>query len=329
MKNQALQHALEELPGESIGASSPQVKRLGELVDGELPLQMFLEKLLPELSQLLGGLAAVAWMKAQGASGAVFGIRYQMDALLGSISEQKKHERLVQLAWQQKQPLLAEPARLGRKVSPPDAVHSPDSTHVADLSQTPGGANPTSYPLLFGPILHLGEPVALLEIVLAEQAQPLSQKQRQLFLRAIQLICERVYGGLRRRMTLPAATLVQAEEHMQQLTEEVKVIQQQIVRSIETRLQTFFGWSFASLAENQAFAKLVHHLLDSHGLRVVCPECGHPAILRCLRAGNAKHGAFVFDHYLETGRTFHGGPTTVPLIRVVSKPARRVASSAG
>ncbi len=311
MDVQVLQQALQNLPNDEGGPSASQVRKLGKLVDGDLPLQTFLERLLPQLCELFGGSAAVAWMKAQGASGAVFGVRYQMDQLLSSVAEQKKHERLVQLAWQQKQPMLAEPAAR-RAVS-------------GQKKEAAGSHNPTGYPLLFGPILHLGEPIALLEIVLAETTQSMGQAQKQLYLRGAQLIAQRVYGGLKRRMTMPAATLGQAVEQLEQLSGEVESIQSQIRRSIEARLQQFHGWAFGSLAENQAFAKMVHQILDSHGLRVRCPECGSPAILRCLRAGNAKNGAFVFDHYLDTGRTFHGGPTTVPLLQVVSKPARRAA----
>lgn len=311
MDAQALQQALRALPTDEGGPSANQVKRLSQLVDGDLPLQTFLEELLPQLCDLFGGIAAVAWLKAHGASGAVFGVRYRMDRLLDSIAEQKKHERLVQLAWQQQQAMLAEPAV---------------ERSSLDVSKE-GAHNTTGHPLLFGPVLHLNEPIALLEIVLPEAAGPLTQAQRQLYLRSVKLVAERVYGGLRRRMSMPAATLGQAVEQLEQLTTEVQSYQMQIRRSIEARLQQFHGWAFASLAENQAFAKLVHQILDSYGLRVECPECGSPAILRCLRAGNAKHGAFVFDHYLDSGRTFHGGPTTVPLIRVVAKPARRAALS--
>ncbi len=307
-----IQVAFQSLPGEERGRSASQVVKLGELVDSDLPLQSFLEQLLPQLCVLFGGTAAVAWMKAFGASGAIFGVRYQMDRLLSSITEQKKHERLVQLAWQQKQPLLAE------STAEPGAL---------GLSAGQPTANTTGYPLLFGPILHLNEPIALLEIALAASVQPLSKSQRQLYLRAVKLVSERVYGGLRRRMAMPAASFDKAVGQLEQLGTEVLSLQQQILQRIETRLQQFHGWAFASLAENQAFAKMVHQMLESHGMRVKCPECGHAAILRCLRVGNAKHGAFVYDHYLERGRTFHGGPSTVPLIRVVAKPARRPALS--
>ncbi len=336
-----LHQALQLLPGDADPPQASQVRILGDLIDGDLPLQTFLEQLLPQLCSLFGGSAAVTWMKAHGTSDAIFGVRYQMDQLLTSIADQKKHERLVQFAWQHKQPLLAEgtangddaPFSLGR-LSPEtrEPARSPPSRPVAAVADSDAAPNSTRYPLLFGPILHLGEPIALLEVALAHHhsdssATPLSQAQRQLYLRSIKLVAERVYGGLRRRMAMPAPRIDKAVEQVEKLTAEVHALQHQIMQRIEVRLQQFHGWAFGSLAENQAFAKLVHQMLESHGLRVECPECGHPAILRCLRVGNAKHGAFVFDHYLDTGRTFHGGPTTVPLIKVVAKPARRVALS--
>lgn len=304
MDGQVLEQALDGLPNIETRPSAEQVRELAKLVDSDLSLQMFLEQLLPQLCSLFAAPAAVAWMRTQGTAGAVFGVRYRMDQVVSSLSEQKKHERLVQVAWQQRSATLAEPT----------------STRGADASDSD---NPTGHLILFAPILHLGEPIALLEVVLPESRTPLSSPQRHLYLRCIQLVAERVYGGLRRRMSMPAANLEQALGQLKQLTSDVEAVQQQIRRTLEQRLQQFSGWSFTSLGENQEFAKLVHQLLEGHGLRVECLECGNPAILRCLRAGNAKHGAFVFDHYLDSGRTFHGGATTVPLIRVVPKPARR------
>lgn len=298
--NALLEQALACLP-DSVD-STESVRQLAELVDSDLPLQSFLELLLPRLCRLYNAPAAVAWMKTQEA---VFGVRYRMDSLLSTIPEQKRHERLVQFAWQQKQPTLVEPT--DRSKPTPEAVSS---------------ENPIAHRLLFAPILHLGEPIALLEVVLPQKAA-LSQEFKQFYLRSAQLVAERVYGGLKRRMAMPAAQLTRAEGELQRLTADLQMLQLQIQRTIEARLAVFHGWSFGSLAENQEFAKMVHHILDSHGLRVVCPECGHPAILRCLRAGNAKNGVFVFDHYLKSGRTFHGGPTTVPALKVVGKPARR------
>lgn len=326
-----IQQALQMLPGNAQSPQPSQVSSLGELIDGDLPLQSFLEQLLPQLCTLFGGSAAVAWLKAHGTSDAIFGVRYQMDKLLTSVAEQKKHERLVQLAWQQKQPLLAEAAGDGTTTSFSLGQPLPAAGESVALGAQASTTDASGYPLLFAPILHLGDPIALLEVALSAPQQPppaaLSQAQRQIYLRSIKLVADRVYGGLRRRMAMPPARIDNAIEQVERLTAEVTSLQQQISHRIEMRLQQFHGWAFASLSENQAFAKLVHQMLDSHGLRVECPECGHPAILRCLRVGNAKHGAFVYDHYLDTGRTFHGGPTTVPLIKIVAKPARRPALS--
>lgn len=328
LSKQSLQQTLDELPNALVGAAAARVQQLGQLVDGDLPLQSLLERLLPELTGLLNGEAAVIWMRAEGASGAVFGVRYKMDAVLDSIAGQKKHERLVQLAWQQKQALLAEPATRKPVVNSSGNDSSSIKSGGLDSSSSQAQSeNSTGRCILFAPILHLGEPIALLEIVLDASQSGLSQAKRQLYLQGVQLIAERIYGGLKRRMTLPAATMSRAQEELAGITEEVNELQQQILMQIERRLQRMKGWAFSSLAENQAFAKSVHQLLDGHGLRVICPECGSPAILRCLRAGNAKNGAFAFDHYLDTGRTFHGGSTTVPLLRVVKKPARRAALS--
>lgn len=310
------------------GESDTHVKQLAELIDSDLPLQSFLELLLPQLCNLYKAPAAVAWMKTQGA---VFGVRYRMDAFLSTIAQQKRHERLVQIVWHQKQATLAEPRSAPLQQSEVNESAS-DLLQVADASSVsaPNDANnPTNNRLLFAPIIHLGEPLALLEIVLPVTSEPLTQLNRQAYLRSAQLVAERVYGGLKRRMAMPAAQISRAESELNKLTSDLQMLHLQIQRTIEARLAQFQGWTFGTLAENQEFAKLVHQLLESHGLRVVCPECGHPAILRCLRAGNAKNGVFVFDHTLDTGRTFHGGPTTVPLLRIVVKPARRGITPSG
>lgn len=303
MTLEMLQDALQELPNDSAVPTMAQVKRLAKLIDGDQPLQPFLEQLMPQLCEIFSAVAGVAWLRAHAVQGAIFGVPYQMDRVIQSALDQKKHEKLVQLAWQQRQTMLAEP-------------------QVASARKT-AVTNPTGHALLFGPVMHLGEPIALVELVLKEFPEPLTPENKKLFLRGIQLIAERVHGGLKQRMMLPGATIAQAVDQVRLLSEEIGGLQQQIRRAIELRLQQFHGWAFASLEENQQFAKMVHQLLDNHGLRVQCPECQHPSILRCLRAGNAKHGVFVYDHYLETGRTFHGGPTTVPLLRVVTKPLRR------
>ncbi len=307
-----LQQVLQSLPAAPSprALSSPQVAKLALLVDSKLPLQAFLEQLLPQLCSLFSGTAAVTWMKAHGTSDAIVGVRFQMDKLLPTPADQQHHERLVQMAWRQTRPFLVE--RTG-----------------ATASGTP--LNTTGHWLLFAPIAHYDEPLALLEIALGGPAETpvreLTPTQQKLFVRAAELVAQRIYSGLRQRIALPPPSIAKAVNQLDNLTDEVRLLQQQIRQRIEQRLQRFHGWAFNSLSDKQAFAKHVQQMLESHGLRVECPECGHAAILRGLRIGNAKHGAFVFDHYLDSGRTFHGGSTSVPLIRVVPKPARRAATN--
>lgn len=299
-----LQQVLQSLPSDPSPQPlrSPQIASLAQLVDSDLPLQAFLEQLLPQLCTLFSGAAAVTWMKAHGTSDAIVGVRYQMDKLLQTLTEKTQHERLVQTAWRQTLPFL---------------VQRPD--------------NATGHWLLFAPIAHCDEPLALLEIALGSPGGPPTREptptQQKLFIRAAELVAQRVYYGLRQRISLPPPSIAKAVDQIDKLTDEVRLLQQQIQQRIEQRLQRFHGWAFNELRDKQAFAKHVQQMLESHGLRVECPECGHAAILRGLRIGNAKHGAFVFDHYLDSGRTFHGGSTSVPLIRVVPKPARRIAAN--
>lgn len=99
--------------------------------------------------------------------------------------------------------------------------------------------------------------------------------------------------------------------------------QTKTIRLLERDLSKYEGQRFDSLQTNQTFATELHKLLESAGLRVICPQCGQPSILRCLAVGNATTGAFVFDHYLDRVRTFHGGRATIPRLFLIAKPPRR------
>ncbi|TWU44839.1 hypothetical protein Q31b_00090 [Novipirellula aureliae] len=117
-----------------------------------------------------------------------------------------------------------------------------------------------------------------------------------------------------------------AASEIAELERELNRLQRSIRLAIEAQLRKFAGRSFGSLAENQQVATSIHALLDRHGLRVRCSECGHPAILRVSPRGGLAKGAFVFDHTIEGRRTFHGGRATMPELRLVSKPARKNSS---
>ncbi len=107
------------------------------------------------------------------------------------------------------------------------------------------------------------------------------------------------------------------------LEREVNRIQRSIRLAIQLQLGKLAGQSLRTLGENQDLVKRVHDLLDSHGLRVKCPECGHPAILRVSARPGANAGVFVLDHTIDGKRTFHGGRQVIPEILITAKPARR------
>jgi len=112
---------------------------------------------------------------------------------------------------------------------------------------------------------------------------------------------------------------------MGELTQELNRLQRSIRLAIQAHLGKLAGHSLGSLKENRELAKSIHELLESHGLRVQCVECGHPAILRVSPRSGSPAGAFVFDHSIQGRRTFHGGKGVLPELRLVAKPPRKKA----
>lgn len=123
--------------------------------------------------------------------------------------------------------------------------------------------------------------------------------------------------------TFAADSLRTVQDRLAQLTQQINRLQRTVRMTIESELAGWTGQNYGSLAANQDVARLIHQTVDGHGLRLRCPECGHPAILRCSARPGVPQGVFVFDHCIEGRRTFHGGGATLPTMRVVSKPARR------
>lgn len=106
------------------------------------------------------------------------------------------------------------------------------------------------------------------------------------------------------------------------LDRELARLQRVIRLAIQAQLAKLSGQSMGTLQGNRELAAAIHQMLERHGLRVQCVECGHPAILRVSPRGDSG-GAFVFDHSIEGRRTFHGGKGVVPEIRLVAKPPRK------
>jgi hypothetical protein len=118
-----------------------------------------------------------------------------------------------------------------------------------------------------------------------------------------------------------AATSIEAMER------EFNRLQREIRIEIQDRLAKFSGRSLSDLQSNRQLVTAIHQLLDSHGLRVRCNECGHPAILRVSPRRGAPSGVFVFDHTIDGRRTFHGGRCAIPTIVLIGKPPRKTIQS--
>jgi hypothetical protein len=124
----------------------------------------------------------------------------------------------------------------------------------------------------------------------------------------------------------PQLTTSEAKRAMSELNLELNRLQRAIRLAIQAQLSKLVGRSMGDLQQNRNLAESIHGLLESHGLRVRCSECGHPAILRVSPRKGALHGVFVFDHTIDGRRTFHGGRSAVPQIHLVAKPPRKKSS---
>jgi hypothetical protein len=114
-----------------------------------------------------------------------------------------------------------------------------------------------------------------------------------------------------------------AHQHLAQVEMEINRLHRTIRLTIQVQLASLQGCTMGSTVENQELAGAIHRMLDNHGLRICCPECGHPAIMRVSPRPGSKQGVFVFDHTIEGHRTFHGGRGTMPEIKLVAKPVRK------
>jgi predicted RNA-binding Zn-ribbon protein involved in translation (DUF1610 family) len=113
------------------------------------------------------------------------------------------------------------------------------------------------------------------------------------------------------------------DSSLDRLEQDLNRLHRSIRLSIQGYLKPFEGTCYATLKENQLAASTIHQLLDRYGLRIRCPECGNPAILRVSARKNANAGVFVFDHSVKGKRTFHGGRGVFPFMRLVEKPRRK------
>ena len=107
---------------------------------------------------------------------------------------------------------------------------------------------------------------------------------------------------------------------LQQIAMEAARIHRTLRLRIEQRL-TAYADHPADAGDAEALVRGIATLLDRHGLRIRCPRCHHPAVLRLqTRSGRRR---YVFDHVIDGRRTFHAGGDRLPTLPLTGKPPRR------
>lgn len=184
--------------------------------------------------------------------------------------------------------------------------------------------NPTDSFVVVAPIEHGGKQLGIVELFLGPTPRRgKTNSERNHYAMWLDHLVRYLCQGVELRFLGSSAPLQPALVNLFAAKAEIEGYKEAIRRSLEVTLNSYAGMSFGSLRNNQTFMRSVHELLEENGLRIACAECGAPSILRCQSAGNSKTGVFLYDHYLETGRTFHGGPSTFPAVKLVAKPPRR------
>ncbi len=300
-------HVIDRLVGELApqqqASFREQYDALRNLPASGTDLQSFLGEFIRGVAGLYAASAAAIWFRNPDGNQ----LERKADVGYQAISLEDEllpaHDALLDFGMRQKAPLLVKP------------FSAPHSAAVV--------SNPTDSFVVLGPVIHHGDAIALIELFLGPvplrgQTATVREQYVEWLAHLISFLCD----GIERRYLASGKPLEAAMSLLDQVQVQVQRYQEEIRTSIEQSLRGLAGQNFGTIVANQAVAKRVHHMLESKGLRVRCPECGTPAILRCQAAGNSKTGVFLYDHYLETGRTFHGGRTTFPQVTVVAKPPR-------
>jgi hypothetical protein len=286
-----------------------QYRRLLDLGSSPLDLSDFLHEFLRGTAELYAASAAAIWFRnpRDGSLERKVTVGFEALGLDGELVA--AHAGLLDHALGQPTPLLVKP--------------------FSSAGHGAAASNPTDSFLLLGSLGDGAQSLGVLELFLGPvPVRGQTDRVQAAYVEWLEHLSGLLREGIERRFLASECPLTLALADLERASRCVQAYQQQIRNSLESSLQALAGRNFGALQANQAVARRVHELLESMGLRVQCPECGAPSILRCQRAGNAKTGVFLFDHYLESGRTFHGGPTTFPAVRVVPKTPRRARQQA-
>ena len=300
-----LDDLLRDVPPDQRTTLTDDYITLTHLPGANCELQKFLNDYLSILVRLFAANSGAVWFRAATGNSLTAKSMYRMDALgLDDETAGSAHRDLLQYALSRAESFLVQP------FSQPLA-----RSNVS---------NPTDSFVLLGPVISHGDRIAIVELFLGptpQRAKTAGDRNRYVLWmdHLLAFLCQ----GIEQRFLGNLAPLEPALTNLEATRTEIAAFKDAIRVSLEITLNNFAGWNFGSLRNNQTFARSVHELLESNSLRVECPECSSPAILRCQSAGNSKTGAFLYDHYLSSGRTFHGGPTTFPRVKLVARPPRR------
>lgn len=295
MNHAALVETLRPLPRVGRVRISAQIDRLQRICGDSQPLEVFLEEVVDVLRRVFGAAAGGFWFRSGQTEEVHPAVRLGFDELAFSSIEIASLEEAVSSLWQSDEPVAER------------FDHLPAA-------------------LLVGPVRSPQEAVGAFQLVitdLAAESRDEWNRRSAGYLLALRSVLVAIQPEMLRRMRVRSVPLLDANEGLERLGHQIHGIQRSIRLAIERFLHEHSGVTFGSFDDNLQFVRSVQKLLDAHGLRVRCPECGHPAILRCSRNASARAGVFVFDHYLPAGRTFHGGGAALPTLRIVGKPARR------
>lgn len=299
MNHAALVETLRPLPRVGRVRIRAQIDRLHRICDDNQPLETFLEEVLDVLRRVFGAAAGGFWFRSHEALELQPTARVGFADLAFSGKEIATLDETVGTLWQSSEP-------------------------VAECFEELPAA------MLVGPIHGPREPMGAFQLVITDVDQGWGEDwntRSAIYLPALRSVLVAIQPEMLRRIRVQTVSIAQAHQGLERLGQQIGGIQRSIRLAIEHYLHQHAGATFGSFDDNLQFVRTIQKLLDSHGLRVRCPECGHAAILRCARNASARSGVFVFDHYLPSGRTFHGGGAALPTLRIVAKPERRKPSA--
>ena len=103
-----------------------------------------------------------------------------------------------------------------------------------------------------------------------------------------------------------------ALQHLEAIDADYTALRERTREKVQKVLDALSGQDFPSLEARKAIATEIRVALDRVGLRLKCPQCSLPAVLRAVRAGNSRNGVFQFDHPSGGSRTTHKGSSVFP-----------------